>query len=49
MVDDTTQPDVVLYAAIDKSFLEKKRNKADVVTHDENKGNNIYLFLSHSP
>ena len=44
MVDDTTQPDVVLYAAVDRSFLEKKRNKADVVTHDENKGTNINSF-----
>nr|XP_022306464.1 uncharacterized protein LOC111112891 isoform X2 [Crassostrea virginica] len=41
MVDDTTQPDVVLYAAVDKSFLEKKRNKADVVTHDENKDKRV--------
>nr|XP_022311307.1 uncharacterized protein LOC111116599 [Crassostrea virginica] len=41
MVDDTTQPDVVLYAAVDRSFLEKKRNKADVVTHDENKDKRV--------
>nr|XP_022305678.1 uncharacterized protein LOC111112458 [Crassostrea virginica] len=40
------QPDVVLYAAVDKSALKKNQNKADLVTDDvpEKKDENVRLY-----
>ena len=42
------QPDVVLYAAVDKSVFQKNQNKADVVAEavPEKKGLFFTLFLS---
>ena len=47
------QPDVVLYAAVDKSAFQKKQNKADVVAEavPEKKGlffHSLSLSLFHS-
>ena len=44
------QPDVVLYAAVDKSVFQKNQNKADVVAEavPEKKGLFFTLFLSLS-
>lgn len=38
------QPDVVLYAAVDKSALKKNQNKADVVAEDVPEKKGISFF-----
>ena len=42
------QPDVVLYAAVDKSALKKNQNKADLVTDDVPEKKGLYFPLSLS-
>ena len=41
------QPDVVLYAAVDKSALKKNENKVDLVTEDVPKKKGLYFPISH--
>lgn len=48
-VDDRRQPDVVLYASVDKSDQKRNKNNADVVMNDvivDKKGNILALFCS---
>lgn len=48
-VDDSRQPDVVLYASVDKSDQKRTKNNADVVMNDvivDKKGNILALFCS---
>ena len=41
------QPDVVLYAAVDKSALKKNENKVDLVTEDVPEKKGLYFPISH--
>ena len=41
------QPDVVLYAAVDKSALKKNENKIDLVTEDVPEKKGLYFPTSH--
>ena len=41
------QPDVVLYAAVDKSALKKNENKIDLVTEDVPEKKGLYFPISH--
>ena len=41
------QPDVVLYAAVDKSALKKNENKDDLVTEDVPEKKCLYFPISH--
>ncbi|XP_056002518.1 uncharacterized protein LOC125663395 isoform X1 [Ostrea edulis] len=49
-VDDSSQPDVVQYAAVDKSFLMRNRKQADIVTDDviENKNDEQEAVYSNT-
>ena len=43
------QPDVVLYAAVDKSALKKNENKVDLVTEDAPEKKGLFFPISHPP